>query len=53
VAHEAADILNFLLLFADACDIDLAKAFVEKLEKNDKKYDEEKSKGKSDKYNKL
>lgn len=53
VAHEAADILNFLLLFADACDIDLEKAFLEKLEHNNKKYDEEKSKGKSDKYNKL
>lgn len=53
VAHEAADILNFLLLFADACDIDLEKSFLEKLEKNNEKYDEEKSKGKSDKYNKL
>lgn len=53
VAHEAADVFNFLLLFADACDIDLEKAFLTKLEHNDKKYDEEKSKGKSDKYSKL
>ncbi len=53
VAEEAADILNFLLLFADVCDIDLVKVFVKKLEKNNKKYDEEKSKGKSDKYDKL
>lgn len=52
-AHEVADILNFLLLFADACDIDLEKAFLEKLEHNNQKYDEEKSKWKSDKYDKL
>jgi len=42
-----------LLLFADACDINLEKAFLEKLEHNHKKYDEEKFKGKSDKYNNL
>lgn len=53
VAHEAADVFNFLLLFADACGIDLEKAFLTKLEHNNQKYDEEKSKGKSDKYNKL
>lgn len=53
VAEEAADIFNFLLLFAEACDIDLEKAYIEKMEKNNKKYDEEKSKWKSDKYNKL
>lgn len=53
VADEAADILNFLLLFAEACDIDLEKAYIEKMEKNDKKYDAEKAKGKSDKYDKL
>lgn len=51
VAHEAADIFNFLLLFADACDIDLEKAFLTKLEHNNKKYDAERFKGKSDKYN--
>lgn len=50
VAHEAADVLNFLLLFADACDIDLEKAFLEKLEKNNEKYDVERAKGSSDKY---
>lgn len=53
VSHEAADILNFLLLFADACDIDLEKAFLEKLEYNNVKYDEQKSKWRNDKYNKI
>jgi len=51
VAAEAADVFNFLLLFADACNIDLEKAFLEKMEKNDKKYDAERFKWKSDKYN--
>lgn len=50
VANEAADIFNFLLLFADACDIDLEKAFLEKLEKNNEKYNVERAKGSSDKY---
>ena len=51
VADEAADVFNFLLLFADACNIDLEKAFIEKMKHNDKKYDAERFKGKSDKYN--
>lgn len=51
VAHEAADIFNFLLLFADSCDIDLEKAFLKKMEHNDKKYDAERFKWSSDKYN--
>lgn len=53
VSEEVADILNFLLLFAEECNIDLIKVSLDKLEKNNKKYDAEKSKGKSDKYNKL
>lgn len=53
VAEEAADVFNFLLLFAEACDIDLEKAYLDKMRKNDEKYDVEKAKGKSDKYNKL
>ena len=53
VSEEVADILNFLLLFAEECNIDLIKVSLDKLEKNDQKYDAEKAKGKSDKYNKL
>jgi NTP pyrophosphatase (non-canonical NTP hydrolase) len=44
VADEVADVFNFLLLFVDSCGIDLEKAFLEKLEKNNQKYDAEKSK---------
>lgn len=50
VAEEVADVFNFLLLFADACDIDLEKAFLNKLEKNNEKYDIERAKWSSDKY---
>ncbi|AHB41015.1 TPA: nucleotide pyrophosphohydrolase [Patescibacteria group bacterium] len=53
VSEEVADILNFLLLFAEECNIDLIKVSLDKLEKNNKKYDAEKAKGRSDKYNKL
>jgi len=40
-------------LFADACDIDIEEAVLEKMEKNNQKYSVEKSKGRSEKYTKL
>ncbi|EKE29558.1 MAG: nucleotide pyrophosphohydrolase [uncultured bacterium (gcode 4)] len=53
VADELADIFNYILLFADSADIDLEKALLEKMSKNDKKYPISKAKWKSDKYNQL
>ncbi len=53
VHDEFADIFNYLLLFADACDIDIERTVLAKIEQNAKKYSVEKAKGKSDKYNKL
>lgn len=53
VAEEVADIFNYLLLFSDACWIDLEKAFLDKIEKNNQKYSVDKSKWKNDKYDKL
>jgi NTP pyrophosphatase (non-canonical NTP hydrolase) len=53
VHEEFSDILNFMILFAEECNIDIEKVMLEKIEKNNKKYSVERSKGKSDKYTKL
>jgi len=44
VEEEFADIMNFLLLFADAAHIDIEKAVKNKIEKSAKKYPIEKAK---------
>jgi NTP pyrophosphatase (non-canonical NTP hydrolase) len=53
VEDEAADVLFFLLRLGQKYDIDLARAFERKLEKNAKKYPVEKALGSNKKYNKL
>jgi len=53
VADEMADIIAYVLSLAEVCNIDIAKAVLNKVEKNKKKYPVEKAKGKADKYNKL
>ncbi|MDQ5981463.1 MAG: hypothetical protein QG570_210 [Patescibacteria group bacterium] len=53
IGEELADVLYWLLLMSHVFDIDLEKAFIDKLEKNDKKYPVEKSKGKHTKYSEL
>lgn len=52
-SHEMADILIFLLSLADAENIDLEKAFHEKMEINRKRYPAEKAKGTNKKYDEL
>ncbi len=53
LGEELADVYYWLLLLAHENGIDLDKAFLEKMEKNAKKYPVSKSKGNSTKYNKL
>lgn len=53
VKEEFADVFNYLVLFAEACRIDVEEAVLSKIEKNNQKYPVEKAKGKSDKYTKL
>lgn len=53
IEEEIADIFNYLVKFVDLMEIDLEKVSLEKISLNEKKYPVEKSKGKSDKYNKL
>ena len=53
VCKELADVVNYAILLADKLDVNLEDIVLEKLEENRKKYPVEKSKGKSDKYDKL
>ena len=53
VCEELADVMNYCILMADACGLDLDEIVQAKIEKNNEKYPVEKSKGKSDKYDKL
>ncbi len=50
IEEELADIINYCVLMADVCNIDLDKAVREKVEINDRKYPADKARGKSDKY---
>ena len=50
---ELADVMLYLLRFADLAKVNLEKACLEKIKKNRKKYPIKLSKGKSTKYTKL
>lgn len=51
VEEELADVFNGVLRFAQMNDIDLSTILVDKMEKTNKKYPVEKSKGCNKKYN--
>jgi dCTP diphosphatase len=53
VRHEAADILLLLVEFAAVAGFDLSEAVAEKLDLNRRKYPVEKSRGRSDKHDRL
>ena len=53
IEEEIADILLYLIRFADLSKIDLEKVCLEKIELNKKKYPINLSKGKSTKYSRL
>jgi dCTP diphosphatase len=53
ISDEVADVAIYLIELCDVLKIDLAKAIHAKLDKNEKKYPVEKSRGKSTKYTKL
>jgi NTP pyrophosphatase (non-canonical NTP hydrolase) len=52
-SHELADVLIFMLAICNKSDIDIEKAFLEKMEINKANYPVEKSKGRKEKYNQL
>ena len=53
IEEEIADIFIYLIKISGKLNLDLSKVINEKIDKNEKKYPISKSKGKSDKYNKL
>ena len=53
VSEELADVYSYVLMMADAINVDLDEITLAKLEKTKAKYPVDKFKGKSTKYNKL
>jgi NTP pyrophosphatase (non-canonical NTP hydrolase) len=53
ISEEMSDTLYYIIRIAQMNDIDLARAFDEKMEQNRKKYPIEKSRGSNKKYNEL
>ena len=53
IREELADVLNYCILMADACDLDMDEIVVEKIRKNNEKYPVEKARDNAKKYNQL
>lgn len=53
IKEELADVVNYCVLKADACELDLDEIVQEKIKINERKYPVEKAKGRKDKYDKL
>ena len=53
IKEELADALNYCVLMADACGLDIDEIVQEKIKVNNEKYPVSKAKGKKEKYNKL
>lgn len=53
VREELADVLNYCILMADTCGLDLDEIIQEKVRKNAEKYPVEKAYGSKEKYTEL
>ena len=53
IKEELADVVNYCVLMADACELNLDDIVQEKIKINERKYPVEKAKGRKDKYDKL
>ncbi len=53
VKEELADVLNYCILMADICGLDLDEIILEKVKKNGEKYPIEKAYGHKEKYTEL
>ena len=53
IREELADVLNYCILMADVCDLDMDEIIVEKIRRNNEKYPVEKARGSAKKYNQL
>lgn len=53
IREELADVVNYCILMADACGLDLDEIVQEKIRKNAEKYPVEKAYGSKEKYTEL
>lgn len=53
IKEELADVINYCVLMADVCGLDIDEIVQEKIKRNNEKYPVDKAKGNSDKYDKL
>jgi Predicted pyrophosphatase len=53
IREELADVVNYCVLMADACGLDLDEIIQTKISRNNEKYPVEKAYGSKEKYNKL
>ena len=53
IKEELADVINYCVLMADACNLDIDQIVQDKIKKNNEKYPVEMAKGKSEKYSEL
>jgi len=53
IGEELADVLYWVLLMSNDLNIDINKALIDKIKKNEQKYPVDKAKGKYTKYNEL
>lgn len=53
IREELADVINYCVLMADACGLDLDEIVQEKIKRNNEKYPVELAKGSKEKYNQL
>jgi len=53
IKEELADVLNYCILMADVCELDMDEIIQEKIKKNNEKYPVEKARNTAKKYNNL
>ena len=53
IKEELADVLNYCILMADVCELDMDEIVQEKIKKNNEKYPVDKAKDSAKKYDEL
>ena len=53
IREELADVINYCVLMADACDLDIDEIVQAKIKRNNEKYPVELAKGSKEKYDQL
>jgi len=53
IREELADVINYCVLMADACDLDIDEIVQAKIKRNNEKYPVELAKGNKEKYDQL